>query len=139
MIEKYTADEVSFLHRAFDDLYSVGARFDPTVHLNYTRLNLYGKEPILIGNYSQIFNSGNQTLINDIREFYKDFQKPTGGYIEDFEAAINIYNELIVRRKFYMYYNSLYWYIELQNPFIKITYYEIPLPGTTKSNLLSRK
>lgn len=123
-------DCASWVLRAFDQLYEIGARFDPNVQLNYTRLNLYGEEPVLIGNYSQIFNSGNKTLIADIRQFYSDFQKPAGGYIEDIEAAIAIYNEMIVRREFYMYYNSLYWYIELKSPFVKITYYEIPLPGT---------
>ena len=92
----------------------------------------------MIGNYSQIFDSGNQTLIADIRQFYSDFQKPAGGYIEDIEAAISIYNEMIVRREFYMYYNSLYWYIELHSPFVKITYYEIPLPGTAKSSQAKR-
>lgn len=104
----------------------MGAKFDGSVKLNYTRLNLYAHEPQLLGNYSQIFNSNNQTLISDIRQFYKDFQKPTD-YIQ---AAISIYEELIVREEFYFFYNNLYWFINLKPPNIKITYYNVPLPGT---------
>ncbi|CAF0703185.1 unnamed protein product [Brachionus calyciflorus] len=119
-------DCASWVLRAFDSLYDVGAKFDPKVKLNYTRLNLYSHEPQLIGNYSQIINSKNQTLINDIRSFYKTFQK-RGDYLEQFVEA---YTEIFIKKEFYFYYNDLYWYLSLKEPFVKISYYNIPLPGT---------
>lgn len=104
----------------------MGAKFDENVKLNYTRLNLYSHTPLLIGNYSQIINSKNETLINGIREFYKTFQKRSD-YLEQFTEA---FTEIFVKKEFYFYYNDLYWYLTLKEPSIKITYYNIPLPGT---------
>ncbi len=41
------------------------------INLNYTRLNLFGYEPELLGSYEQIFSSNNITLISDMIEFFK--------------------------------------------------------------------
>lgn len=119
-------DCASWTLRAFEQMYSYGARFDPSVHLNYTRLNLYGYEPILIGDFSRV--ATNSTLLADMIEFYSFFQKPDSrNFVQQLE---HILNEILVRREFYFYYNSMYWFIKLKAPFVKITYYPIPLPGT---------
>lgn len=107
-------------------MYDLGAQFDLNVSLNYTRLNLYGQEPELLGNYSQIFQGKNQTLINDIREFYRGFQKRT----DYLEQLIEIYTDFAIKKKYYFFYNDLYWFINLKAPYVKITYEKIPLPGT---------
>jgi len=121
-------DCASWVLRAFDALDYFGAKFDGTVSLNYTRLNLYSHVPILIGSYSDIINSNNQTLISDVRNFYRDFQKPDKGHI--IEQAIDVYTSIAIKKHFYFFYNDLYWYLQLKEPFIRITYYQIPLPGT---------
>lgn len=110
-------------------MYAVGAKFDPSVSLNYTRLSLYSNEPQVLGNYSQIFSSNNQTLINNILDFFKIFQKQTG-YVDLIEQAIKAYSELTVRKEFYFFYNDLYWYLPLKQPYVHITYNKVPLPGT---------
>ena len=120
-------DCASWVLRAFDNLYDFGAKFDPNVKLNYTRLNLYTEEPILIGSYSDIFNSKNQTLINDVVKFYKDFQKPNKDFLPQF---LDIFTYFTVLKRFYFFYNQVYWLLHLKSPYIGITYDYIPLPGT---------
>jgi ceroid-lipofuscinosis neuronal protein 5 len=111
--------------RALDQLYLFGAKFDASVSLNYTRLNLYGNEPIFLGNFSYII-ANNQTLAGEIVNFYKDFQKRTD-YIEQ---LLEIYNEIVVKKEFYFYFNRVYWFIKLKAPYIRISYNKVPLPGT---------
>lgn len=41
------------------------------INLNYTRLNLFGYEPELLGSYEKIFSGNNKTLINDMLAFFK--------------------------------------------------------------------
>lgn len=84
---------------------------------------MYGEEPKLLGNISQIYE--NATLRNLTFDFYKSFQKRKD-YIEQ---AIEIYEDIVVKKEFVFYFNDLYWYITLKPPYIKITYYETPLPG----------
>ena len=89
-------------------------------------MNLYSHDPQLIGNYSQIIDSKNKTLIDEIRQFYKSFQKRSD-YLEQF---VEVYTEIALKKEFFFYYNDLYWYLNLKPPFIRSTYYNIPLPGT---------
>jgi len=110
-------------------MYAVGAKFDASVSLNYTRLSLYSNETQVLGNYSQIFSSNNQTLINNILNFYKIFQKQTG-YVDLIEQVVKAYSELTLRKEFYFFFNDLYWYLPLKQPYVHITYNKIPLPGT---------
>lgn len=93
------------------------------MNLNYTRLNLYADEPKLLGNYSQVF--ANETLKNQTLSFYKSFQKRS----DYFQQAIEVYTEIAIKKEFVFYFNDLYWHLSLSPPFIKITYYETPLPG----------
>jgi hypothetical protein len=76
-----------------------------------------------------IYNSHNQTLINNILDFFKIFQKQPG-YVDLIEQAIKAYSELTVRKEFYFFYNDLYWYLPLKQPYVHITYNKVPLPGT---------
>ena len=121
-------DCASWVLRAFDTIYSLGGKFEENIQLNYTRLNLYSHEPELIGSYDDIIKSGNKTLITDIQKFYHSFQKPNKDHF--IEQAISIYNYIEVSKRFYFYYNELYWYLQVKQPSIKVTYYPIPLPGT---------
>jgi hypothetical protein len=108
-------------------MYQFGAVFDTSVSLNYTRLNMYGKEPVLLGNYTEIVK--NPKLLNELTEFYTFFQKPSSNVEQLIVQLLGIYEELKLRKNFYFYYNSMYWYIDLVEPFFSITYDKIPLPG----------
>ena len=108
-----------------------GATFNGSISLNYTRLNLISNEPKLLGNYSQIMQSSNQTLINSFLQFYKTFQK-TSGFEDLVIQAITAIVDVVVSKEFYFYYNDLYWYLPLKSPYIKISYEKIPLPGTSQ-------
>lgn len=110
-------------------MYALGAKFDGSIELNYTRLNLISYEPQLIGNYSQIMQSKNQTLINNFVDFYKNFQK-TDGIQDLLKQFFQAYIDIRVKKEFFFYYNDLYWYLPLKAPYIKISYEKIPLPGT---------
>lgn len=57
--------------RALDEIYNEGGRFMENINLNYTRLNLFGNEPELLGSYEKIFSGTNKTLINDMLDFFK--------------------------------------------------------------------
>jgi hypothetical protein len=48
------------------------------------------------------------------------------------EQLVEIYTEIAIKKEFYFFFNELYWYIELKAPYIKVSYYNIPLPGTGK-------
>jgi hypothetical protein len=105
-------------------MHMLGARFDPNVSLNYTRLNIYGQPPFLLGNYDQVVS--NPSLKTAIFNFYTIFQKRTD-YIEQLKEVMN---QIFTKKEFFIYYNSLYWYMPLNEPFVSFTYTHIPLPGT---------
>lgn len=119
-------DCASFAIRSYDQLSYYGAQLYPNLHLNYTRVNLYSYEPQLLGTYDRIIQ--NQTLHQDFLNFYRDFDssKPT---TEDWLAALNsIYDSLYVTRRFYLYYNNVYWYMKLKEQLpLKITFNEVPI------------
>ncbi len=108
-------------------MYLFGAEFDTSVSLNYTRLNMYGKEPILLGNYTEIRRD--KVLLENLTEFYTFFQKPSSNVEQLLTQLLGILAELKLRKNFYFYYNSMYWYIELVKPYFSITYDKIQLPG----------
>ncbi len=108
--------------RAFDKLYDLGAQFDQTVSLNYTKLYLYAEKPLLIGNYTQIVSDS--TLKNIVMNFYSHYQK-----LKNFDQIKEIFDDFTVKKAFYFFYNNLYWYLPLKEPFISFTYDKIPLPG----------
>lgn len=124
-------DCASFVIRGLDQLYRFGAQMLPSVHLNYTRLNIYSYEPQLLGTYEQIV--ANQSLHNDFVSFYKEFdsKKPnTGAWIE---SLLSIYESFFVQRRFYLYYNEAYWYLRLkESKPLEITFDEIPIGSTLK-------
>jgi ceroid-lipofuscinosis neuronal protein 5 len=108
--------------RAIKEMSILGAKFNQSVSLNYTRLNLYGEEPQLLGNVSDIY--ANQTLKQRAFDFYSSFQKQT----DYLTQLYDIYTNIVIKKEFFFYYNSLYWFIELKPPFIKVTYDQVPLP-----------
>lgn len=124
-------DCASWVLRAFTQLGLFGAKFDASVHLNYTRIHLYSKQPIFLGNETQIFGPNrNVSLAKDILNFYKNFQ----AHVSTAKRFLDIIDALIYimgKDRFYLYYNSAYWLLPMQKPYVKITYFKVPLPGTT--------
>ncbi|CAF4413947.1 unnamed protein product, partial [Adineta steineri] len=105
-------DCASFVIRGLNELYHYGAQILPNVHLNYTRLNIYSYEPVLLGTYDQIVH--NQTLHNDFVDFYREFDSKKPNTEEWFKAFVEIYETFYLSKRFYFYYNNVYWYLKLK-------------------------
>lgn len=124
-------DCASFVLRAFEKMGDIGVKFNQSVHLNYTRIHLYSEEPIYLGNASQIFGpGGNESLANNITEFYKNFQSHQK-FLQLVEHILDALYDVFADHKFYFFYNFEYWYLPMKEPFIKLTYHEVPLPDNT--------
>src|SRR5689334_22913582 len=105
-------DCASFVIRGLDQLYRYGAEILPNIHLNYTRLNIYSYEPKLLGTYDEIVK--NTTLHHDFIDFFRDFDSKKPKADEWILALIDIYETFYITRRFYLYYNSVYWYLKLK-------------------------
>ncbi|XP_046332644.2 ceroid-lipofuscinosis neuronal protein 5-like [Haliotis rufescens] len=123
-------DCASFVLRAFQKIGDLGGKFNNSVHLNYTRIHLYSNEPQYLGNASTLFGPGqNQTLVNDMLAFYGHFQSHQSiGHL--MESLAEAYEEVYTSHRFYFFYNFEYWFLPMVEPYIKLTYYDVPLPGT---------
>ena len=118
-------DCASFILRAFQELANIGTKFNESIHLNYTRINLYADQPQYLGNVTEV--SQNQTLYTDILNFYKKFQSHQN-FKDLLEHLFKAYEEIFQDHKFYLFYNYEYWFLPMKAPYIKLTYREIPLP-----------
>jgi len=123
-------DCASFALRGLRELYNRGARMLPNIHLNYTRLNLYTYEPILLGTYDQIVQ--NETYHKDFIEFYQEFDSKKPSTEDWIISLLEIYETFYVKDRFYLYYNSVYWHMKLKDKPIGITYYEISFTDVLK-------
>ncbi|XP_050417783.2 ceroid-lipofuscinosis neuronal protein 5 homolog [Patella vulgata] len=121
-------DCASFVLRAFQKMADLGAEFNQSVHLNYTKIFLYSEEPIHLGPASVIFGPGsNQTLTKDILLFYSHFQSHQDvGHL--LESLLQVYIEVVAEHRFYFFYNFEYWLLPMVPPYVRLTYDEIPLP-----------
>ncbi|KAK3100168.1 hypothetical protein FSP39_015653, partial [Pinctada imbricata] len=118
-------DCASWVLRAFEELANVGARFDHTIQLNYTRIHLYSDTPVYLGNATQVFS--NKTLATRVREFYREFQNYRSATL-DIEHIIQGMIDVLMYHEFYLFYNFEYWYLPMKPPYLKLSYNKIPLP-----------
>ena len=119
----------SWVLRALDQLGKLDAKFNHSVHLNYTRMNLYASQPMYLGNASAIFNNAtNKKLAEDMTKFYHRFQSHQS-MPHLVESLVESFLEVVIEGKFYLFYNEEYWQLDTHYPFFKITYNEVPLPG----------
>uniref|UniRef100_H2ZSF0 Bis(monoacylglycero)phosphate synthase CLN5 n=1 Tax=Latimeria chalumnae TaxID=7897 RepID=H2ZSF0_LATCH len=117
-----------FVLRVYQKLAELGAAFNNKLQTNYTRIFLYSGEPTYLGNDTSIFGPrGNKTLASDIKAFYYPF-RPHQSLKEFLISLLEIYDEVILKKTFYLYYNFGYWLLPMKSPYIKILYEEIPLP-----------
>lgn len=120
-------DCASWVLRAFNEMAHVGAKFNPNIKLNYTRINLYTDTPIFLGNQSVI--QRNATLMNNLTKFYSHFQKRATNLDIIEEILEDLVSVFINKEPFYFYFNSEYWLLPLKSPHVKFTYFVTPLPG----------
>ena len=119
-------DCASFVIRGLNELYRTGAQMIPGVQLNYTRLNIYAHEPQLLGTYDQIVD--NQTLHEDFLDFYRDFDSKKPNKETWLKSLIAIYETFFVQRRFYLYYNQVYWYMKLKESTpIRVSFDQVPI------------
>jgi hypothetical protein len=104
---------------------TLGVKFNHSVKLNYTRINLYSDTPKYLGNASVVF--ANKTLKTDIMKFYSKFQAHVASPLL-IEHLISALEEIFIDNKFYFFYNEEYWFLPMKSPHVKLTYEEIPLP-----------
>ena len=124
-------DCASFVIRGLNQLYRSGAQILPDVHLNYTRLNIYAYEPQLLGTYDQIIQ--NETLHADFINFYREFDSKKPNTEEWLKALVEIYETFYLTRRFYFYFNQVYYYMKLKESTpLKITFDEIPISSLLK-------
>ena len=119
-------DCASWVLRAFQEFGKLGVKFDQSVKLNYTRINLFSDMPKYLGNQSVVFS--NQTLKKDIMKFYSKFQAHVIGPLL-IEHLVSALEEILIENKFYFFYNEEYWFLPMKSPHVKLTYNEIPLPS----------
>lgn len=122
-------DCANYPFRMFQELARLGVKFNP-IQTYYTFFTLISDMPIHLGNASSIFGpSGNQTLADDMVEFYKDFQTHQS-LLEYILHAMDAGWDIFEDHKFYYYFNSEYWLVPVKKPFVSITYELVPLPNT---------
>jgi len=118
-------DCASFVIRAFQELANIGTKFNQSVHLNYTRINLYSEAPIFLGNETVV--RANESLYQNITSFYSKFQSHQS-YKDLVTHLIEAYVEIFKDDVFYFFFNYEYWLLPMKKPYIKLTYLEKPLP-----------
>ena len=136
-------DCASWVIRALDELGSLGAQFNQSVHLNYTKINIYSAQPIYQGSSSEIFgknaNNTMKELGRKIYDFYKKFQSSKSDIKLAEEILMNLFEFFIERDSFYLYYNDAYWILPLHDPVLKLTYEETPLPNPGRKKTQDRR
>lgn len=123
-------DCASWVLRAFDTLSIHGAKFNHSVHLNYTKIILYSQEPKYIGNSTTIYND--PETLSKLYSFYTYFQG-SKSFAQVLENLLKYFEWFILNDIFYLFYNDEYWQLPLVYPFIQLTYDEVPLPGADYS------
>ncbi|XP_052796114.1 ceroid-lipofuscinosis neuronal protein 5 homolog [Mya arenaria] len=126
-------DCASFVIRAFQELANLGTEFNQSVHLNYTRINLYSDKPVYLGNDTVV--KANESLYQNITDFYKKFQSHQS-FQDLMTHLIEGYDEVFEDHMFYLYYNFEYWFLPMKQPYMKLTYFEKPLPKANNTDTL---
>lgn len=125
-------DCASFVIRGLDHLHHYGAQLLPDVHLNYTRLNLYSEEPQLLGTYDQIMQ--NATVRDDFVNFYREFDSKKPKTEDWVKSLVQIYETFYLARRFYFYYNNVYWYMKLKESTpLRVSFDEVPIASLLSS------
>lgn len=124
-------DCASFVIRGLNQLYTNNATILQNVHLNYTRINLFSYEPELLGTYDQIVQ--NHTLHDDFLMFYREFNSKKPNTEEWVVSLLEIYETFYTQRRFYFYYNSVYWYLKLKETKpLEVSFDEVPITSVFK-------
>lgn len=123
-------DCASFVIRGLNQLFTYNATILPNVHLNYTRLNIYSYEPELLGTYDQIVQ--NETLHKDFISFYREFDSKKPNAEEWIVSLLEIYETFYLQKRFYMYYNNVYWYMKLKATPLSVSFDEVPINSVFK-------
>jgi len=118
-------DCADFVLRTYTQMASIGVKFNHTVKVNYTDLILYSDEPVRLGTLEQI--KLNKTLFEDMVEFFVPLQ-PQNAIDKVLKEILFMLLDARLLKKFYFYFNNEYWYLQLHEPYIKITYDTVLLP-----------
>ncbi|GFS02681.1 ceroid-lipofuscinosis neuronal protein 5-like [Elysia marginata] len=109
-------------------MHELGAEFDQSVHLNYTKVVLYSQQPTLLGNSSTIYNDSK--TLDTLVSFYNYFQHRSMA-----DIALHLLEYLAwfeLHKTFYIFYNEQYWQLDMVKPYFQLTYDEVPLPSSAR-------
>ncbi|XP_062514300.1 ceroid-lipofuscinosis neuronal protein 5-like [Corticium candelabrum] len=121
-------DCTTFVIHAIEEMAKLGAEFNHSRSVNYTKMTLYSDTPVLLGNASEIFGpNGNATLADDMMKFYADFQTHQS-IIHWIEHILDAALQIFVEDKFYFWYNEQYWFLPMKAPYFKLTFNTVPFP-----------
>ncbi|XP_051563875.1 ceroid-lipofuscinosis neuronal protein 5-like [Myxocyprinus asiaticus] len=116
-----------FVHRTYKKLMELGAVLFSKAQTNYTKIYLYSRKPMYLGNDTIFTESSTKDLARDIKKFYHYF-RPHQSVLEVILSLFEAYEKMVLERTFYLYYNFEYWKLPMNYPYFRITYEEIPLP-----------
>ena len=122
----YPFDCANYVMRAFQKMGELGAKFIQGYQANYTFITLYSGMPQYLGNETFIFGpSGNKTLADHLMKFYSYFQAHQP-FVHFVESMLHVLYYVGLEEEFFLYYNSEYWLLPMEYPFVKITYEYVP-------------
>ena len=120
-------DCASWVLRAFDKMHFYGATFDQSVQLNYTKISLISSEPKFLVAESDLYKVKNIPTLLRLTAFYTHFQA-NPDYKVMIENLFKYMEAFLLDQTFFLYYNQGYYELPLVEPFIKLTYENVPLP-----------
>ena len=118
----HACDCATYVQKVFCKAAELGASFSKHVTApKYTFITLISDEPIKLGDSSMFEDGKNSELAKDIIQFYSDVQahQPTMTMIEN---LLNMLEYVLLKNKFYLYYNGYYWQLPMKYPYVKLTY-----------------
>ena len=114
-------DCANYVELMLCEMYKLGTDFT-TFASNFSYITLYSSEPKLLGNATGIFGpQGNESLAKELITFYENFQ-PHQSVLHMVGSLLHIFNYIVLRKEFYFYYNSQYWYLPMKSPYLTVTY-----------------
>lgn len=121
-------DCANYVIRVFEYMgRALGVNFTKDYQANYTFISLISDMPQFLANESDIFgpNKTNATLAAEIMDFYSNFQAHQS-ILHFLESLVRAFDDVFLKKEFYLYYNSAYWLLPMKKPYVRLSYEYVP-------------
>ena len=120
-------DCADYVFRVYNYMATLGAKFTQTYKPMYTFISLISDMPQFLGNETDIFGPThtNETVAKQLMSFYSNFQ-PHQSVLNYAEHLLAILDDVVLRKEFYFYYSSSYWYLPMKEPYVHLSYEYVP-------------